>query len=30
VTHVYNDGFHAAVPGPQSPRRRVKTCWICL
>jgi type IV secretion system protein VirB9 len=30
VTHVYNDGFHAAVPGPQSSRRRVKTCWICL
>jgi type IV secretion system protein VirB9 len=30
VTHVYNDGFHAAAPGPQSPRRRPKTCWICL
>ncbi|HMH65049.1 MAG TPA: P-type conjugative transfer protein VirB9 [Rhizomicrobium sp.] len=30
VTHVYNDGFHVSVPGPQSPRRRAKTCWICL
>jgi type IV secretion system protein VirB9 len=30
VTHVFNDGFHAPGPGPQSPRRRAKTCWICL
>jgi type IV secretion system protein VirB9 len=30
VTHVYNDGFHVSVPGPQSPRRRAKSCWICL
>jgi len=31
VTHIYNDGFHAALPGPQSPRRRPpQHCWICL
>lgn len=30
VTHIYNDGFHPSLPGPQSPRRRAKTCWICL
>jgi type IV secretion system protein VirB9 len=32
ITHIYNDGFHSAVPGPQSPKRRVKKCWmgICL
>jgi type IV secretion system protein VirB9 len=30
VTHIYNDGFHASVPGPQSPRRRTQRCWICL
>ncbi len=30
VTRVYNDGFRAPGPGPQSPRRRAKTCWICL
>ena len=30
VTRIYNDGFHPAAPGPQSPKRRAKTCWICL
>lgn len=30
VTRVYNDGFHAPGPGPQSPRRRAQKCWICL
>jgi type IV secretion system protein VirB9 len=30
VTHIYNDGFHTALPGPQSPRQRVQRCWICL
>ncbi|HEY0267178.1 MAG TPA: P-type conjugative transfer protein VirB9 [Rhizomicrobium sp.] len=30
VTRIYNDGFHAALPGPQSPRKRVQSCWICL
>jgi type IV secretion system protein VirB9 len=30
VTRVYNDGFHAPAPGPQSPKRRAKSCWICL
>jgi type IV secretion system protein VirB9 len=30
VTHIYNDGFHPSLPGPQSPRRRAKSCWICL
>ena len=30
ITRVYNDGFRAPGPGPQSPRRRAKTCWICL
>ena len=30
VTRVYNDGFRAPGPGPQSPRRRAQKCWICL
>jgi type IV secretion system protein VirB9 len=31
VTHIYNDGFHTAVPGPQSPKPRTKPCsWLCL
>ena len=30
VTRVYNDGFRAPGPGPQSPRRRAQSCWICL
>lgn len=30
VTHVYNDGFHDPVPGPDSPKRRDRNCWICL
>jgi len=30
VTHVYNDGFHDDVPGPDSPKRRARNCWICL
>jgi len=30
VTRVFNDGFRAPGPGPQSPRRRAKNCWICL
>jgi hypothetical protein len=30
VTHVFNDGFHLPMPGPESPSPRVKRCWICL
>jgi len=30
VTRVYNDGFRAPGPGPQSPRLRAQSCWICL
>jgi type IV secretion system protein VirB9 len=30
VTRVFNDGFHVSGPGPLSPKRRAKTCWICL
>ena len=30
VTRVFNDGFRVPGPGPQSPRRRAKRCWICL
>jgi type IV secretion system protein VirB9 len=30
VTHVYNDGFHDDAPGPDSPKRRARNCWICL
>jgi type IV secretion system protein VirB9 len=30
VTHVYNDGFNDPVPGPDSPKRRDRKCWICL
>ena len=30
VTHVFNDGFHLPMPGPESPRPRAKRCWICL
>jgi type IV secretion system protein VirB9 len=28
VTRIYNDGFHEALPGPQSPRPRPKRCWM--
>lgn len=30
VTHLYNDGFRESEPGPQSPKPRPKSCWICL
>lgn len=30
MTRIYNDGFRDVRPGPQSPKRRIKRCWICL
>jgi type IV secretion system protein VirB9 len=29
-TRIYNDGFHPALPGPQSPQPRPKHCWLCF